>query len=105
MLEILILAAVAAAGYADAPGWSALLGAAVVTSASWWRQVRLLARHALPAQPQVDSLPRGQHRHQFGLGARELSWGSAVALVAGQVSAGARSLRVPASLQLRQQPC
>lgn len=45
MLEFLILAAVAAAGYADAPGWSALLGAGVITFAGWWRKVRLLRRH------------------------------------------------------------
>ena len=45
MLEFLILAAVAAAGSADAPGWSALLGAAVLTFAGWWRKVRLLRRH------------------------------------------------------------
>ena len=45
MLEVLILAAVATAGYADAPWWSVLLGAGVVTLKAWWRKVQLLRQH------------------------------------------------------------
>jgi hypothetical protein len=45
MLELLILAAVAFAGYADAPGWSVLTGTAALTIANWWRKVRLLRQH------------------------------------------------------------
>ena len=45
MLEVLTLAAVAAAGYADAPWWSAPLGAGAVTLWAWWRKVRLLRQH------------------------------------------------------------
>jgi hypothetical protein len=45
MLELLILAAVALAGYADASGWSMPAGAAALTIASWWRKVRLLRQH------------------------------------------------------------
>ncbi|HEY7084056.1 MAG TPA: hypothetical protein VH519_04505 [Hyphomicrobiaceae bacterium] len=45
MLEVLILAAVAAAGYADAPWWSVLLGAGAVTLRPWWRKVQLLRQH------------------------------------------------------------
>ena len=42
MLELLILAAVAVAGYADASGWSIPAGVAALTVAAWWRKVRLL---------------------------------------------------------------
>jgi len=45
MRELLILAAVAAAGYADAPQWSVLLGAGAITLAGWGRKVRLLRQH------------------------------------------------------------
>jgi hypothetical protein len=45
MLEALIFAAVAAAGYADAPWWSAPLGAGAVTLTAWWRKVQLLRQH------------------------------------------------------------
>ena len=45
MLELLILAAVALAGYADASGWPMPAGAAALTIASWWRKVRLLRQH------------------------------------------------------------
>jgi len=45
MLEVLILAAVTGAGYADAPWWSALLGAGAVTLSAWWRKVQLLRQH------------------------------------------------------------
>lgn len=45
MLEVLILAGVAAAGYADAPWWSAPLGAGAVTLGAWWHKVRLLRQH------------------------------------------------------------
>jgi hypothetical protein len=45
MLEVLILAAVAIAGYADAPWWSAPLGAGGVTLTAWWRKVQLLRQH------------------------------------------------------------
>jgi hypothetical protein len=45
MLELLILAALALAGYADASGWSVPTGAAALTIAAWWRKVRLLRQH------------------------------------------------------------
>jgi hypothetical protein len=45
MLEALILAIVATAGYAHGPWWSALLGAGGVTLAGWWRKIRLLRQH------------------------------------------------------------
>ncbi|MBO0740921.1 MAG: hypothetical protein J2P51_05790 [Hyphomicrobiaceae bacterium] len=45
MLEVLILAAVAAAGYADAPWWAVLFGAGAVTVGAWWRKVQLLRQH------------------------------------------------------------
>ena len=45
MSELLVLAAVALAGYADAPGWSVPMGAAALTAAGWWRKVRLLRQH------------------------------------------------------------
>jgi hypothetical protein len=48
MLEFLILAAVAAAGYADAPGWLAFLAAGATTLVTWWRKMRLLRQ-----QPRV----------------------------------------------------
>ena len=45
MLGGLILAIVAAAGYANGPWWSTLLGAGAVTLAGWWRKIRLLRQH------------------------------------------------------------
>jgi hypothetical protein len=42
MVEVLVLAGLAIAGYSGAPVWLALLGAAVVTADGWWRKVRLL---------------------------------------------------------------
>jgi hypothetical protein len=45
MLEFLILAGVAFAGYVGASGWWVLLAAAVMTVAGWWRKVRLLRQH------------------------------------------------------------
>ncbi len=45
MLELLILAAVAVAGYAGASSWSMAAGAVALTIASWWRKVRLLRQH------------------------------------------------------------
>jgi hypothetical protein len=45
MLDVLILAAVAAAGYADAPFWLALLGAGAVTLKAWRRKLQLLRQH------------------------------------------------------------
>jgi len=45
MLEFLILAGVAWAGYVDATGWWALAGAAAMTAASWARKIRLLRQH------------------------------------------------------------
>ena len=45
MLEFLILAAVAVAGYVGAPGWWVLLAAAAMTIAGWWRKVTLLRQH------------------------------------------------------------
>ena len=45
MLEFLILAAIAIAGYVGASGWWVLLAAAAMTVAGWWRKVRLLRQH------------------------------------------------------------
>ena len=45
MLELLILAAVAVAGYAGASSWSMPAGAVALTIASWWRKVRLLRQY------------------------------------------------------------
>ena len=45
MLELLILAAVAFAGYAGGSGWLVLAGAAAMTVGSWWRKMRLLRQH------------------------------------------------------------
>jgi hypothetical protein len=45
MLELLILAAAAFAGYADVSGWSVPAGASALTVASWWRKMRLLRQH------------------------------------------------------------
>ena len=45
MLEFLIVAGVAIAGYAGASGWWVLLAAAAMTIAGWWRKVKLLRQH------------------------------------------------------------
>jgi len=45
MLEFLILATTAIAGYVGASGWWVLLAAAAMTVAGWWRKVRLLREH------------------------------------------------------------
>lgn len=45
MLDLLILAAIAFAGYAGGSGWLVLAGAAAMTAGSWWRKVRLLRQH------------------------------------------------------------
>ena len=45
MIEFLILASVAYAGYAGATGWWALAGAAAMTAATWARKIRLLRQH------------------------------------------------------------
>ena len=45
MLEILILAAMACAGYAGGSGWLTLAGATAMTVGSWWRKVQLLREH------------------------------------------------------------
>jgi hypothetical protein len=45
MLEMAILAGLAAAGYFDQPGWWVLPGAIAMTIASWWRKVKLLRQH------------------------------------------------------------
>ncbi len=45
MLEFLIVAGVAMAGYAGASGWWVLLAAAAMTIAGWWRKVKLLRQH------------------------------------------------------------
>jgi hypothetical protein len=45
MLEFLILASLAFAGYAGASGWWVLLAAAAMTIAGWWRKVNLLRQH------------------------------------------------------------
>jgi hypothetical protein len=42
MLEVLIFAATAAAGHADAPWWSTLIAAGAATLAGWWRKLWLL---------------------------------------------------------------
>ena len=45
MLEFLILAGVAVAGYADKSAWWVLPAAAAMTIGGWWRKVRLLRQH------------------------------------------------------------
>lgn len=45
MLEFLVLAAMAFAGYAGGSGWLTLAGAAAMTLGGWWRKVRLLRQH------------------------------------------------------------
>ena len=45
MLEFAIIASLAAAAYLDQPGWWVLVAAAGMTTASWWRKVRLLRQH------------------------------------------------------------
>src|SRR5262245_447568 len=45
MLEVLILAAVAAAGFADAPWWSALIGAGAGTLKACCRTIELRRHH------------------------------------------------------------
>jgi hypothetical protein len=40
MLEFLILAAIAFAGYAGGSGWLALAGAVALTIGGWWRKVQ-----------------------------------------------------------------
>ena len=45
MLEFLILAGVAWAGYAGAAGWWVLAGAAAMTVAAWARKITLLRQH------------------------------------------------------------
>lgn len=45
MLEFLILAAMAFAGYAGGSGWLTLAGAIAMTVGGWWRKVRLLREH------------------------------------------------------------
>lgn len=45
MLEFVILAAMAFAGYAGGSGWLVLAGAAAMTVGSWWRKVQLLQQH------------------------------------------------------------
>jgi hypothetical protein len=42
MLEFLILAAIACAGYAGGSGWLALAGAVALTVGGWWRKVQLM---------------------------------------------------------------
>ncbi len=45
MLELLIVAAMAFAGYAGGSGWLPLAGAAAMTAGGWWRKVQLLRQH------------------------------------------------------------
>lgn len=45
MLEFLILAAMAFAGYAGGSGWLALAGAGAMTVGGWWRKMQLLRQH------------------------------------------------------------
>jgi hypothetical protein len=45
MLEFLILAAMALAGYAGGSGWLTLAGAVAMTVGGWWRKVQLLRQH------------------------------------------------------------
>lgn len=45
LLEFLILAGVAWAGYVGAAGWWLLAGAAAMTVAAWGRKIRLLRQH------------------------------------------------------------
>ena len=45
MLELLILAVIALAGWAQLPGWTILTGAVALMLAGWWRKVWLLRQH------------------------------------------------------------
>lgn len=45
MLELLILAAMAFAGYAGGSGWLTMAGATAMTVGAWWRKARLLRQH------------------------------------------------------------
>jgi hypothetical protein len=45
MQELVVFTAMAFMGYWDAPAWSVLAGAAVLTAAAWWRKLQLLRRH------------------------------------------------------------
>ena len=45
MLELLILAAMAFAGYAGGSGWLTLAGATAMTVGGWWRKMQLLRQH------------------------------------------------------------
>jgi hypothetical protein len=45
MLEFLILAAMACAGYAGGSGWLTLAGAMAMTVGGWWRKMQLLREH------------------------------------------------------------
>jgi hypothetical protein len=45
MLELLILAGVAWAGYSGAAGWWIIAGAAATTALTWARKIRLLRQH------------------------------------------------------------
>ena len=45
MLEFLILAAMAFAGYAGGSGWLVLAGTAAMMVGGWWRKMQLLRQH------------------------------------------------------------
>ena len=45
MLELLILAAMASAGYAGGSGWLVLAGTAAMMVGAWWRKLQLLRQH------------------------------------------------------------
>ena len=45
MLEFVILAAMAVAGYEGGSAWLALAGAAAMTIGGWWRKMGLLRQH------------------------------------------------------------
>jgi hypothetical protein len=45
MLELLILAAMASAGYAGGSRWLVLAGTAAMMVGGWWRKLQLLRQH------------------------------------------------------------
>ena len=72
MLEFLILAAIACAGYAGGSGWLALAGAVALTVGGWWRKVQLMRQDPqVPFSSKMTTYLDRQRRHQSGLRRRE----------------------------------